>query len=242
MAVDLVIDIENTRARDPARTRTPRLATLVTALALTALAAAAATAAAPAKPAAKPTCQRAHSTTVAGNRLVRVFTRPGRDGSNEGTDLLGCWKTTGRVRPLAFAFDDGFVASAQFGLVRVRGRFAAFYSETYDVGCKAECPPGYEPTHRHLTVVDVRLGSVRRVRIAEPPAGPRLLLDEHGAIAWPRWLPANQVEVRVLDAAGERALDSGAIRPESLALTPRGRLSWDNAGTLRGARLEHRTS
>jgi hypothetical protein len=209
------------------------------ALALTLLAlATAAPAAAPAK-ARKPTCSRTHSTTIAANTVARVFTRPASDGYADGTDLLGCWKKTGRVRGLYFAFDDEYVTSAQFGLVRLRGAFAAFYAESYDISCKAACEPGYEPYHRSLNVVDLRRGGHAGVTVAERPAGNRLLLDARGAIAWPRWLPANQVEIRVLDASGERAIDSGAIRPESISLSPGGRLSWVKDATPRATLLEH---
>ena len=215
------------------------LRTLTTALTLAALAAAPAAAGAATK---SRTCKRPASTTVAQNGLVRVFTRPGANGSLEGTDLLACWKRTGRARLLAFAFDDEYVSSAQFGLVRLRGRFVALFSESYDISCKAACPPGYEPTRRFLEVTDARSGRSRAVRIAERPAGNRLLLDARGAIAWPVWLPANQVEVRVLDAAGERAVDAGAIHPESLTLTSGGRLGWVRDGLARTLLLAHRAT
>lgn len=59
------------------------------------------------------------------------------------------------------------------------------------------------------------------------PAGDRLLLNARGAVAWPSWLPNNQVDV-IYDAEdrdheyGARVLrvaDTGAIHPESLRLT-----------------------
>lgn len=212
--------------------------TLVTMVALALLAAAAAPAAEAQAATAKPTCKRAHSRTVAGNGLVRVFTRPGSDGSNDGTDLLACWKRSGRVRGLAFAFDDNYVTSARFDLVRARGRFVAFYAESTDISCKAACPPDYEPTRRRLNVLDVRSGRGYRVALAEPPAAERLLLSADGAIAWPRWLAANQIEVRVVDGAGERAVDGGAIHPESLSLTRGGLLGWVKDGVAHSLTLE----
>jgi hypothetical protein len=217
----------------------PRLRTFV--LALLALMAVAAPTAAPAKGTPKPTCARKHSTTLAANAVARVFTRPGGDGYNDGTDLLGCSKATGRVRSLFFAFDDDYVSSADFGLVRLSGEFAAFYAQSYDISCKASCDPGYEPYHRSVNVVDLRTGAQAGARIAERPAGNRLLLDARGAIAWPRWLPANQVEIRALDASGEHVIDSGAIHPESLVLTRGGRLSWINEATPRTTLLKHAT-
>lgn len=216
-----------------------RLRIVTTALALVALIAPATDAATPEH---KSTCKRSHSTTVAQNKLIRVFTRPGTDGAyTEGTDLVGCWRKTGRTRLLAYAFDDDYVSRAEFGIVRIRGRFAAFYTESYDISCKAACDPTYEPYRRHLNVVDVRLGSGFSVKIAERPAFNRLLLSEHGAIAWPQWLPANQIEVRVVDAAGEHAVDSGPIRPESLTMTPGGRLGWVRDGTPQSTVLARRT-
>jgi len=219
----------------------PRLRILSMALALTTFAgvvAAPAPAAVKTKP--KPTCKRSHSTTVAENRDARVFTRPGNDGGHtEGTNLLACFRKTGRVRLLDYAFDDDYVSSNAFALVRLRGQFAAFFSESTDISCKASCPPGYEATIRGLHLVDVRYGRGFSVKVAERPAGNRLLLDARGAMAWPRRLPANQVEVRVADAAGEHAVDSGAIRPESLTLTAGGRLWWVKDGTPHSALLDH---
>lgn len=221
----------------------PTLRMLMTAIALTAAAMTTMTAVAPtsasiatnagarAKAKAKAACRRAKSRTVAANGLVRVFTRPGDDGYNEGTDLLACWRKTGRARSLFFAYSDDYVTSEWFELVRLRGRFVAFYSESFDIGCKADCPPGYEATHRSVNVVDARFGTGWRTRLAERPAGNRLLLDARGAIAWPQWLPGNQIEVRVRDGGGQRVVDSGAIHPESLALTPGGRLTWVNDAT-----------
>lgn len=216
-----------------------RLRTLAAALALVALTAAAAKPTT--KATVKPTCKRSNSTTVAQNRLVRIFTRPDtEDGYNEGSDLVGCWKKTGRVRLLAHEFDDEYVSSSEFGLVRIRGRFVAFYTESFDISCKAACPPDHESTRRHLSVVDIRFGTGYSVKIAEPPVFNRLLLSQHGAIAWPRWLPGNQVEIRVVDAAGDHAVDSGAIRPESLTMTPGGRLGWVKDGTPQSTILARR--
>lgn len=216
------------------------LRTFALAFALLALSASTAPGAVAAK--AKPTCKRAHATAVAGNRDAVVFTRPTGDDYTQGTSLYGCSRRTGRVHELAYAFDDDYVSSAAFGLVRLRGLFVAFYAESYDISCKAACDPGYDPYRRSLHVIDLRTGAGAGARIAERPAGGRLLLDAHGAIAWPRWLPGNQVEVRVLDAAGERAIDSGAIRPESLTLSRNGRLTWVNDTTPRAAQLKRFTT
>ena len=215
--------------------------TLIATVTLVVLAASVAPAvAAPAKR--KPTCKRSLSRTVAENTQIRVFTRPDDNGGyTPGTGLFGCSKRSGRVRPLALAFDDEYISSASFGLVRIRGRFVAFYTEHFDISCKAACPPDYESTRRFVNLVDVRRGTGFDVEVAARPAGNRLLVDAGGAIAWAQALPAaGLVEVRVSDAAGERALDSGAIAPASVALTAGGLLSWTNAGAARAAQLVHR--
>lgn len=213
----------------------PTLRTLIAALAAATLATTASAGAAT-KP--RPTCKRSNSTTIAQNSLVRIFTRPDPDaGYAEETDLLGCWKKTGRVRLLAYAFDDEYVSSSRFALVRIHGRFAAYYSESDDVSCKTICPPGWEATRRHLNVADISTGAERSVKVDGHPASNRLLLDARGAIAWPRRIAGDAVEVRVLDAAGGRALDTGAIAPRSLTLSARGRLRWVNGTTPRMALL-----
>ena len=208
--------------------RKPR--TLGIGAAVVALAVVAMPATVPAKSAPAP-CKRARSHTVAANALARVFTRPGTDGFTHGTDLVGCWKRTNRVQKLDYAFDDDYVTSSAFTLVRLSGRFVAFHTASSDVSCKAACPDDFEPTHYQLSVVDLRSGKAATVAIDGRPAGGTLLVDSRGAIAWTHWLPANQVELRAFDGDGQHVVDSGPIHPESVRLTAAGQLSWvsDNA-------------
>lgn len=208
-----------------------RLVKLTAAIALLVLAAA------PSAQAAKrPACARAGTTTVAENTLARVYTRP---SSNQYylSVLYGCLKKTNRSRRLSASYDDDYVSSADFSLVQLTGRFVAYYHESYDISCKAACPPDWEATKRHLTLVDLRHGTRRVLPIPERPAGGILLADARGSLVWPNWLPGNRVEIRVVDGGGERVVDSGAIHPESLKLTSSGWLSWVNDSVLRGVQL-----
>ena len=207
-----------------------RLAVLLAALALAGLAGA------PAAQAGKRrACTRANATTIADNALARLYTR--RSSQQYYSEVLyGCLKKTDRSRRIASNYDDDYVSSSGYGLERLTGAFVSYYYESYDVSCKAACPPDHETTKRSLRLVDLRSGSERVVRVAQRPAG-GILLAARGALAWPSWLPGNQIEILVSDGGGERAVDSGAIHPESLALTPGGLLSWRNEDTPRNAQL-----
>ena len=66
------------------------------------------------------------------------------------------------------AFDDNYVSSASYGEVKLNGRFVAFTWETNDISCKADCPPGYDPTNSGLSVFDLRRRRGRSVTPAEP--------------------------------------------------------------------------
>jgi len=182
-------------------------------------------------------CKRPKSTTIAQNGEARVFSV--RNESYEGeTFLVGCRRKTGRQRTLASAVKaEVFDSFRRFDLVRLRGRFVAFRLENVD-DCRYGCPEGTGSTQA-LRSIDLRSGRCSRTAVSDRPAGNRLLVDAGGALAWPRWLEHNQVEVRVLDGTGERALDSGAIHPESLSLTRGGRLSWVIEGNSRSAQLTH---
>lgn len=91
-----------------------------------------------------------------------------------------------------------------------------------------------------MHVVDLRNESNNLCRIPSRPAIGRLLLEARGAVAWPSWLRGNQIEIRAVDAIGShtpgagllgRVIDSGAIRPETVRLTPNGVLSWEKDDT-----------
>jgi hypothetical protein len=194
----------------------------------------------------RPTCERPGSKTVAENAVARLFTRPLPQG---GRDLLGCWKKRGRAGSLT-ALHEHCSLSGDLELVRLRGRFAAFYINRTDryLGLSAGCRPSNKLVEHFVHVVDLRRSRNYIYEIDGRPAGGRLLLDARGGIAWPSWLPHNQVAVRVIDSDGIRSpnarpeelwgrvLDLGAIHPESLKLS-RGELNWVNDGIGRSARL-----
>jgi hypothetical protein len=177
-------------------------------------------------------CVRAHTHTVAKNRLVRVYTV--RYPSESERALVTCWRATGRTRTITSATtgDVDPTYSVSFGLVRLRGAYVAFYKDEFEAGCKADCPVGFQADTYTLQVVNAGTKTAKRViSVDARPADGCLLLDAHGAIAWARWLADNQVELHVRDANGERVVDSGAIRPEDVTLTAGGTLRWWRAHT-----------
>jgi hypothetical protein len=177
-------------------------------------------------------CAVKRSHTVAKNRLVRVYS-VSRNGNRR---LTGCLRATGRKLLVVREYDDGYVESGAFRDVRLAGRFVAVVFEATDVSCKAECPPGYEPTQTSVVISDVR---ARRDRTTLTHAQPgSLRLSKAGVAAWLAPAPTG-FEVHALDGAGEPVLDSGAIDPASLALSGL-RLTWTNAGVARSADLTPR--
>lgn len=213
------------------------LKTLVLALTLTAFAVAVVPAVAPAKT--QPTCKRPGSKTVAENRVARVFTRPARRGNR--LDLLGCWKSSGRAFSLTYPLDS-CEGPISFDLVRLRGRFAAFYSEARS---RAQCFTPERPIQRSVHIINLRNADSAGIFAPARPAGGRLLLDARGAVVWPDWLPNNQIQVLMEDHEREGfsiatpyIVDSGPIHPESLRLTLGGRLDWINGATPRSMQLD----
>jgi hypothetical protein len=177
-------------------------------------------------------CKAKGSETVASNSLVRVFSRPERDG--EGTEVVGCWRATGRKTLIAYEYDDGYVTSIGYRDLRLRGRFVALVAEATDVSCKAACPPDYDASRTSVGVVDVR---TRRVRESSSDATlGSLKLTRAGVAAWLAPAAGGSVELLATDGAGVgRVIDSGAIEAVGL----RGlRLGWRNAGQPRGVDLQ----
>jgi hypothetical protein len=113
-------------------------------------------------------------------------------------------KKTGRIWGLARSVDE-LDTFEDFDAVQLSGRFVAWYGEYLDL-CRYGCPPWYDSFAQSLETVDLRSGEERRVELPDYPAGMQLRVDAQGAIAWPVWLPHNQVAVRIRDAAGERAV------------------------------------
>ena len=182
-----------------------------------------------AEAAARPSCKRAGSKTVAKNAFARIY--------EVGSKLYGCRRATGRRALLYESYDDELTSSAFYGNVRLNGRFVAWSWATYDISCKADCPPDYNPQNSGVSVFDLRR---RRGRSVSPttPVGRALVVGRNGALAWltqsseagPRSL---HVSLRLAD---DRVIDSGNIDPGSLAveLTI---ISWTRDGVERFARL-----
>jgi hypothetical protein len=183
-----------------------------------------------AEAAARPTCNREGSKTLAKNGFARVY--------ELGSKLYGCRRVTGKRVLLYEAYDDDYVSSASYGQVRLNGRFVAWTWQTYDISCKAACPPGYNPTNSGISVLDLRRRRGRTVTPAEP-AGRALVVSRNGALAWlTRDSGGGPVELHVsLRLSEDRVIDSGNIDPGSLRveLTI---ISWRRDGVERFARLQ----
>lgn len=183
-------------------------------------------------PAATKPCARAHSKTLVSNAHVRVFTVAG----SQGRRLYGCLRSNGRQMLLTADYDDGYVLSGSFSHVRVAGRFVAWQFAATDISCKADCPPGYQPTTYALRVRDLRRS--KTVPVSGHVASQTLVLTTGGALAWAEGA-APSVSVRAFDAAGSRTLDQGDIDPASVHRSGQS-VEWTSGGQLRSAALAPR--
>ncbi len=153
-------------------------------------------------------CARKRSHTVAANTHTRVYSVPTADGSR----LYGCLRRDNRRKLLTEAADDGYVTSSVYDHVTLVGPFVAWQQSDTDVSCKADCPPGYDPTSTYLGVRDLRKKKGRAVVGEVDPQG-RVVLTTGGALAWTE--PG--YAVKAYDGDGARTLDSGiAVMPASL--------------------------
>jgi hypothetical protein len=152
-------------------------------------------------------------------------------------EAYGCRRASGKRTFLYEAYDDDYTSSAFWGDVRLNGRFVAWSWGTYDISCKADCPPGYNPRNSGISVFDLRR---RRGRTVTPtnPVGGALVVSRGGGLAWltrgPSGGPADlHVSLRLSD---DRVIDSGDIDPKSLRveLTI---ISWVRDGVERFVRL-----
>lgn len=184
------------------------------------------TGSASAAPAAK-RCTAKDAKTLVKNRFARVFTTP--HGGDEFTTsrLFGCVHSTGRRVLLDVATDDAYTSYDEFRKVRLNGRFVAWEHESYDISCKADCPPGYQAQRISIRTRDLR--AKRSRSFAGTATGENLVVGVGGTPAWLQG-SGDQVEVH----AGTSVLDTGPIDSLTLSGTM---LSWLNAGTPRGAGL-----
>jgi len=179
-------------------------------------------------------CSVKGSKTVRKNRFVRVHTTAGRPGTDEVGRLHGCVRATGRKIRLDTARDDDLVSSESYNAVKLTGRFVAWHHSSYDISCKAACPPGYDPSQAELRVVNVRTRK-RRVVEGELGEGTALVVTSRGAIAWIQ--PGSPASVRASDADGTRVLYAGNdIDASSLSLSGN-TVAWIAGGQTRSAEL-----
>jgi hypothetical protein len=205
-----------------------------TGLAALALAVMAATATAPAQAGERdrPTCKRPHTRTLAHNRVARVFeTRPAR--ASYDSRLFGCLRSVGKAIRLDEASDDGYVSSSAYDHVRLAGRFVAWSTSYYDISCKADCPPGYDPSTDWVNVYNLRNNQTRSIALESPPTA--VAVARFGAIAWTEGT-GDQVELSVRDRAGTRQVAQGAIDTTSIAIAG-GTLIWRQDGRRRSEPL-----
>jgi hypothetical protein len=112
-------------------------------------------------------CAVRGSTTNAANDDARVYTVTGSDG--EGT-LFGCWNATGRSVTLARLF-EGVDSSGEVSQLQLSGGFVAYVYTTTDLSCRADCPPGFQPTKSRLAAANLKAGTLRVLSTAAIDAG-----------------------------------------------------------------------
>jgi hypothetical protein len=88
-------------------------------------------------------CARKGSHTVKSTKRVRVYDVKNKDG---GKNLYGCLRSDNRRQRLAHGYDDNFTSSGTYSHVKVKGVVVSWIFTSTDESCKADCPPGYEPT------------------------------------------------------------------------------------------------
>ena len=146
--------------------------------------------------------------------------------------LVACDRKTRRRTVVASDFDDGYVTSEHYDLLRLRRRFVALHDVYTGISCKADCPPGYEPTTSSIFVLNAHT-RLRREIGAEPD---QLVLAVNGGVAWAERAGSVE-EIRAGDSDGSlRMLDSGDIDPSTLRIELT-IASWIKGGTEYFARL-----
>jgi hypothetical protein len=143
-------------------------------------------------------CFPAGSKTTRVSHDARAYTI---DAASGDTQLRACLFSTGRSRTLA-TYDEVLSNASARSLA---GRFVAWdYSST--PGCRGQCPPGVVPT-QSLNVTDLRTGRRRSVDTVAAKVG----VTTQGALVWLRSDGAAGATIRVLDARGQRTIDSGDV-------------------------------
>ena len=143
-------------------------------------------------------CFPAGSTTTRVSHDARAYTIDARSGD---TRLRACLFSTGRSRTLATYDEVLSFASAR----ALAGRYVAWDHSTTP-GCRGQCPPGFVP-RQSLNVTNLRTGRTRSVETSAAKVG----VTTGGALVWLRSDGAAGATIRVLDARGQRTIDSGDV-------------------------------
>jgi hypothetical protein len=88
-------------------------------------------------------CARKGSHTVKSNAQARVYSVKNKDG---GKNLYGCLRSDDRRQRLAHGYDDNYTSSGKYSDVELKGHIVSWVFTSVDDSCKADCPPGYDPT------------------------------------------------------------------------------------------------
>jgi hypothetical protein len=173
-------------------------------------------------------CAAHRSHTLAQSSRARVYEVRGQTaGGVVGWRVYGCLRIQGRRLRLGERYDDRYVLSSTVSHFRLAGKFVAVLRSSTDISCKADCPPGYQPTRTWVAATDLASGQVRS---ADTPGlfGDVLVLATTGTAAWLEGA-AGAATLQVLDQRGERTLDKGDIPPSSVRLAGT-QLSWTRDG------------
>jgi hypothetical protein len=102
------------------------------------------------------TCSKRGSTTVASSSIARVYS-VAASGDDDTTDIVyGCLRSTDRRTRLAEEYDDNFVLSGSVDAVKLGGRYVLVLFTATDISCKADCPPGYQPSRTRLSATNLK--------------------------------------------------------------------------------------
>jgi hypothetical protein len=165
----------------------------------------------------RPSCARKGSKTVARAPGVRVFTAPATSAGDRVVRLYGCLSANGRRQVLSERSDDGYVTSSGFDDVRLARTYVGWHSFATDVSCKADCPPGYDPTSESVIAYDLRRRRVaRRTSLMGDYTARSLALTQRGGLAWLSPGTPGPQQLNVSDSGGHRVLDTGTIAATSV--------------------------
>ncbi len=167
--------------------------------------------------------------TIAKNDTGRVYER---EQEAEVRVLWGCLWSRNRPFQIDVAESDDLTTSESFDDVLLRGSFVAWTFTHEDISCKADCPPGYDPTTEYVKTFDMR---TRDADFDTSDAFPGTLrLNADGSLGWLSAAAGGAYDVHAWDGTGKRVPDSGQIR----RLRLRGsRLSWINGDVVRSETL-----